>query len=133
MTSLPSIIEQAEEFLRELAADLVAPRPSECLSCYVARMLDDMPCDGSHRHALRYRDALAPRATALLERLSQVGACCCDCELFANGYQLRAEFFPPAGPDDDDRGLVLDELPPCAGVRRGSIRPCRNWVRIYRR
>jgi hypothetical protein len=131
MTSLPSIVEKTEEFLRELAADLVQPRPGECLNCYIARMLDDMPCDGSHRHALRYRDALAPRATALLERLSQVGACCCDCELFANGYQLRADFFADADPDDSD--VVLDELPPCAGVRRGSVRPCRNWVRIYRR
>ena len=127
MTSPPPIVEQAEEFLRELATELVTPRPGECLCCYVARMLDDMPCDGSHRHALRYRDAVAPRATALVERLRQVGACCCDCELFGNGYELRADFFP-----DDDPDAVLDELPTCGGVRRGSIRPCRNWVRIRR-
>lgn len=127
MTSPPPIVEQAEEFLRELATELVAPRPGECLSCYVARMLDDMPCDGSHRHALRYRDAVAPRATALVERLRQVGACCCDCELFLNGYELRAAFFPDGDPD-----AVLDELPTCSGVRRGSIRPCCNWVRIRR-
>lgn len=25
-----------------------------------------------------------------------------------------------------------DRLPPCAEVRRGSVQPCANWVRVRR-
>ena len=35
-----------------------------------------------------YRDRTAPRATALLDRLSGMGACCCDCEMFLNAFAL---------------------------------------------
>jgi hypothetical protein len=136
MTSIPPIINETEGFLRERAAELTTARENECLCCYVARMLDQFPCDGSHRHAFRYRDTMAPRATALAARLSQVGACCCDCELLLNGYQLSASTQPDL---DDDDLLASDEgesgvvpLPPCQGVRRGSVQPCRNWARIRR-
>jgi hypothetical protein len=117
MTFLPSIVEEAEGFLRQRAAALVDPRPNECLCCYLARMLDRYACDGTHRYAVHYRDAMAPRATALTTRLAELGACCCDCELFFNGYELA-----------HDEG----SLPSCLGVRRGSIRPCRRWLRIRR-
>ena len=139
MTSSPPIIDETEGFLRERAAELTSPRENECLCCYVARMLDQFPCDGSHRHAFRYRDAAAPRATALAARLSQVGACCCDCELLLNGYQLSAstQQYPVNEEDEfvasDERESGIDDpLPPCQGVRRGSVRPCRNWARIRR-
>ena len=128
MTSLPPIAREAEALVRQLADDLTRPHEHECLCCYVARMLDQFPCDGSHRHAERYRDAAAPRATALLDRLSRVGACCCDCELFLNGYLPRILV------ESRDLELELDyaDLPACSGVRRGSIRPCSNWVRLRR-
>ena len=122
-----SIVDEAETLVRQLAEHFTQARGDECLCCYVWRMLDDFPCDGSHRHAYRYRDLRAPRATALRERLSRVGACCCDCEIFMNGYTLRA------GQDlleQVDTGLAT--LPPCQGVRRGSVQPCRNWARIRR-
>ena len=133
MESTPLTIDQAEAFLRHLAEELTRPRERECLCCYVARLLDDFPCDGSHRHALRYRDAMAPRATALRDRLSRVGACCCDCELFLNGYLPHPSLWPDRADEDDEDGLAIDQLPACTGVRRGSTQPCRNWVRIRRR
>jgi hypothetical protein len=122
-----SIVDEAESFVRKLAEQVTAPDEGECLCCYVWRMLGEFPCDGTHRHAFRYRDARAPRATALAERLSEVGACCCDCEIFLNGYTLRA--------GDEvlelvDRGLLA--MPGCQGVRRGSVQPCRTWTRLRR-
>ena len=137
--SVPSpIISEAERLVHQLADELTRPREDECLCCYVARQLDEYPCDNTHRHAFRYRDVRAPRATALTQRLRDVGACCCDCELFMNGYVLHARFWTPPGEvDDDGMTLILeakepDQLPPCAGVRRGSVRPCTNWVRPRR-
>jgi hypothetical protein len=125
MTSIPPIVGETERFVRLLAAQLTRPRNKECLCCYVARLLDEYPCDGSLRHAYRYRDAVAPRATALGDRLSRVGGWC-DCEIFLNGYRPRAVL-----PDDDAESGVI-ALPPCQGVRRGSVQPCGNWTRIRR-
>lgn len=139
MTTTPPIIDEAEGLVRELAAELTRVREGECLCCYVARQLDQYPCDGTHRNAVRYRDASAPRATALYGRLSRLGACCCDCELFLNGYEPHAAFWTPEHDvDDDGVTLVIEATPPeqrapCAGVRRGSVRPCSNWVRLRRR
>jgi hypothetical protein len=133
---MPPIVDEAEGFLRQLAGELTRPRENECLCCYVARLLDEFPCDGSHRHAFRYRDTMAPRATALAARLRQLGACCCDCELFLNGYELRSsspDYADNELVDDDDAACGVDALPRCEGVRRGSVQPCRNWVRIRRR
>ena len=139
MTSDTSIADEAERFIRARAEELTRPHDNECLCCYLARMLDQFPCNGSHRHALRFRDLTAPRATAIVERLSRVGGCCCDCEVFLNGYQPRSWSPNPATYDDlsdeeiepeEDEGWTVDSLPPCAGVRRGSVRPCANWVRI---
>ena len=125
MSSTQRIIDDAERYVRELATDLLRPNPGECLCCYVARQLGEFSCNGTHRHAFAYRDAVAPRATALRERLARVGAHCCDCELFENAYapadrRLR----------EQEQGWAPSELPPCAGVRRGSTRPCANWVRV---
>ncbi len=118
MTSIP-IIDESEDFLRRRAAELTQPREDECLCCYVARLLDEFPCDGSVRHALHYRDVVAPLAKDLAARLGRMGGYC-DCELFLNGYQLRG----------GDSEAAFDVLPPCNGVRRGSVQPCGNWVRI---
>lgn len=113
---------EVERELQRLSAELTRPRPAECLLCYVYRMLD-LGCTGL-RWALHYRDACAPRATALPSRLMSRGAGC-DCEIFLNGYQPRDQYkiidevtgdwdFPPA-------------MPPCTGVRKGSTQPCRLW------
>jgi hypothetical protein len=149
MTANPMIVDEAESFLRGRVEELTQLRENECLCCYVARLLDEFPCDGSLRHALKYRDAVAPRATALKERLGRVGGYC-DCEIFLNGYQLQG-----AADDEADVGYYEDTddlinwdaaaqqelpgvdaepepLPPCQGVRRGSVKPCGNWLRIRR-
>jgi hypothetical protein len=63
MTSTPQIVDEAEALLRQLAARLTNPRVSECLCCYVTRLLDEFPCDGTHRLAFHYRDKMAPRPT----------------------------------------------------------------------
>jgi hypothetical protein len=126
MTTTPQIIDEAENLVRRFAAEMTAVRGHECLCCYVARQLDEHSCDGTHRHALRYRDAAAPHASALLERLRRVGACCCDCELFMNGYRLHPRLIPPACDGDAMQEDPRAQLPACAGVRRGSVQPCAN-------
>ena len=118
MTSIP-IIDESEDFLRRRAAELTQPRAGECLCCYADRLLGEFPCDGTLRHALHYRDVVAPLAKGLATRLGRLGGYC-DCELFLNGYQLR-------GADED---VACEVLPPCRGVRSGSVQPCDNWVRI---
>jgi len=135
MTTTRPIVDEAETLVRQLATELTRVREGECLCCYVARQLDECPCDGTHCHSLRYRDAAAPRATALAERLGRRSACCCDCELFLNAYELHSRFWTPEHEADEDGYTVLIEseppelLPACAGVRRGSVSPCANWVR----
>ena len=138
MTTIPTVINEAETLVRQLAAELAQVRKGECLCCYVARQLDEFPCDGTHRYALHFRDSMAPRATALRERLGRLGACCCDCEVFTNAYEPHPRFWAPQREVDEDGLTVIidaappEKLPPCAGVRRGSVRPCTNWARVRR-
>jgi hypothetical protein len=138
MTTTPKIIAEAEDLVRQLAAELTRVRAGECLCCYVARQLDEYPCDGTLRHALRFRDAVAPRATALAKRLGRVGGYC-DCEVFLNGYTPHHRFWTPRREARGDDGFTYivdaqapNPLPPCAGVRRGAVEPCNNWVRLRR-
>jgi hypothetical protein len=103
----------AEGYVSALRKELTAPRDRECLTCYVSRMLGEFGCDTTLRWAGLWRDACAPRATALERRLSRHGGFC-DCEIAFNVY-----------PDQ----MLLPEgqpRPPCRGVsRRGSTAPCR--------
>ncbi len=101
----------AEGYLANLQTTLTAPRDRECLACYVSRVVDEFGCDGSLRWSLHWRDACAPRATALADRLADRGGFC-DCEVLLNVYRDRQP--------EDGRPEA------CAGVsRRGSTRPCR--------
>lgn len=134
-----SITEQAERILHDAASTLITPTAGECLACFVARQLDEFGCDNTHRFAAHYRDSVAPRATALLARLSAMGACCCDCEMFMNTYQPATRFWTQAheSADSDDCDEWADPeppdtMPPCATTRRGSTKPCANWERIFR-
>ena len=124
MTTIPPIVAEAEAFVRDLSEQLLEPWPGECLCCYLARELMTVGCDGTHRHTLRFRDTTAPRATGLVPRLAELGACCCDCEVLINAYELAV---PPRGDED---GYL--ELPPCRLVRGGSTQPCANWMRMRR-
>lgn len=67
-----------EQELRGIAEQLVEPHPSECLLCFMARVVDEFGCDNTLRWAARFRDRRAPRATALEKRLGDVGGFC-DC------------------------------------------------------
>jgi hypothetical protein len=120
-------VNDLERELRSLSAELTSPRARECLVCYLYRMLD-FGCRG-HAFTERYRAEAAPRATALVRRLSRMGACCCECEVFLNAYQPN----PRHVPVDEDGEFVMVPVPECHGVRRGSAQPCCLWLRITRR
>ncbi len=111
------ITQEAEQILHDAATELMTPKADECLTCYVDRQVGEFGCDGTHRFAESYRDQVAPRATALIGRLINMGACCCECEMFLNAYK-----------PDKKPSIMLS----CAGVRRGSTQPCSNWKRISR-
>lgn len=108
------IIDEAEELVRQWADALTAPRPSECLPCYLDRVLREGRCDNTLRWSRAYRDAVAPRATALERRLSQRGGYC-DCEVLLNVYWSKS-----------------DDVIPCRGARSGSTQPCGLWVQHRR-
>ena len=134
-----SITERAERLLHDVASTLMTPTAGECLVCFVARQLDEFGCNGTHRFASHYRDRVAPRATALLARLSAMGACCCDCEMFMNTYEPARRLWTQAYESVDSDGYGAwadaqppDTMPPCATIRQGSTKPCANWVRVSR-
>ena len=105
-----SIADAVELELSRLSRLLTEPGRRECLRCYLLRMLNEFGCDNTHRWTRRWRDARAPRARALIERLQRRGACCCDCEVIFNVF-----------PDYPTASHTL----PCAGVSRaGSTQPC---------
>jgi len=101
------------------------PRPHECVSCFVWRMLDDVGCNATLRWTRHWRDLRAPRATSLEYRLARLGGCC-DCELFLNVWvpvcdtQQRVDSTGRSSPWPGGS---------CAGVRLGSSQPCVCWAR----
>lgn len=109
------LVTEAEQLVHSLATALTEPQPAECLPCYLDRMLRTAPCDGTLRLATRYRDAVAPRATALEKRMYDRGGYC-DCEILWNVYNPKSE-----------------DVSPCPGVPRGSTSPCDLWERPRRR
>ncbi len=91
------------------------PGPRECLACFVERMVEAHGCGNRLQWALLWRDRRAPRATALERRL-QAGGGYCDCEVLANVYARKQEWFGA-------------EPPPCLEVNRaGSSQPCASWT-----
>jgi hypothetical protein len=110
------LCDDLEAELADLALRLTEPGGTECLRCYLLRMIAEFGCDGGFRWAVRWRDVHAARPKGLLRRLAERG-CCCDCEVLLNVYPD----YPPVA-----RPL------PCAGIpQRGSVRPCdlRNLAR----
>ncbi|WP_166971138.1 DUF2695 domain-containing protein [Brevibacterium atlanticum] len=129
---------------------ILAPRPGECLVCYVHRQLSEFGCNGTRRFALTFRDQTAPRATALLDRLSSLGACCCDGQIILDAFTLGPHpWILDPGPFaealgtpirivDVDENMRIEDIDEtqmtvkylcCKIVRRGSTQPCGNWVR----
>ncbi|MGB0099502.1 MAG: DUF2695 domain-containing protein [Nocardioides sp.] len=117
---------EAEHYLRAVVER--EPRESECLVCFVARMVEEFGCDSSLLWATRFRDLRSPTATALEKRYRAM-AVRCDCLVPQKSHQLVRELLV--------RDLHTEELerpaqlPPCAGVRRTSTRPCANWERGF--
>ena len=128
MTAEPELapVLHIERELRHLSVLITQPEPSECLHCYVYRMLE-FGCTGL-RWAKRYRDLRAPRATALERHLMSKGAGC-DCEIFMNGWSLRRTY-QLWNPESEEYEYP-EELPACEGVRLGSIQPCGLWTAHY--
>jgi hypothetical protein len=124
-----SLVDEAEEQVREHAEELTTPGHVECLGCYVARMLDAFGCDETLRWALRFRDVRSPRADGLERRLGAMGGFC-DCEIFLNGISLARHVM--VRDIDTDELEAPEVLPDCAGVHTTSTRPCSNWVRLSR-
>lgn len=156
----PPITTEAETFVRSLLDDWLAPHPHECLACYLDRAVDAFGCGGDLRLAQHYRDLLAPRATALEQRL-EAGGGYCDCEVLMNAVEPARRLWEspprmlpvaPTATDDDGDDEALGEdvdwcddeyddapeleppltMPPCTGVRRGSTQPCDNWELRWR-
>ncbi len=104
-------VRTAEHHVGELGEQWTAPLDRECLPCYLGRMLADYGCDNTVRWARRWRDACAPRATALERHWARHGGAC-DCA-------IAIKVYPETLLAGDD------PVPPCSGVsRRGSTRPC---------
>lgn len=108
------IVDEAEDLVRTLAAEITRPRLDECLACYLDRMLRDACCDHTLRWSSHYRDVLAPRGTALERQLADHGGYC-DCEVLMNVYWS-----------------ISDDILPCRGPARGSTKPCALWKRHRR-
>lgn len=98
-----------------------APRPQECLPCYLLRMAA-YGC-GRHRFTRHYQRLAAPQSTGLLKRLARSGGCCCECEVLWNVYAPNPVFVEM---DEDD--LLVGPFPTCRTVRTGSTRPCPLWL-----
>jgi hypothetical protein len=80
-----NIADAVEAELKALAGLLTEPAERECLRCFVVRMMYEFGCDGTHRWTVRWRDARAAQATALLSRLQELGGFC-DCEVVLNVF-----------------------------------------------
>lgn len=103
------ISQAVETELADLAERLTAPGRTECLRCFLLRMITEFGCDGTYRWTIRWRDIRAAQPGGLLGQLARRGGCC-DCEVLMNVY-----------PDYPPVSVPL----PCAGVPRpGSSRPC---------
>ena len=102
------------------ADGLPLPDATECVLCYVARLLPSHGCDTTLRLVRRWRDARLPRAIGLERRFEARGGFC-DCEVFMNGWTMQAAV------DDDEWDDERRPLPPCPGVSPRSSQPCDLW------
>jgi len=126
-------LSNVESELADIERRLTAPGPSECLRCYLLRMITEFGCDGTYRWTICWRDVCAgqpggqpadqpdrrpadqpgrqpdKQALTFLRRLADSGGFC-DCEVLLNVYPD----YPPG-----------DAVLPCAGLPRpGTSRPC---------
>ena len=123
----PNIDESAEDdvdrrFL-QLTNSLAAPRPNECLVCFLVLVVPMLEPAGFAMTS-RFRDTNAPRATSLGARLSQLG-------IYGDAQLLQAGVVGNLAVWEVERCPDCDipmEAPHCFGVRRGSTQPCDLWI-----
>ncbi len=106
-----------------------APRPGECVICFVRRMVAARGCTGALPWVERWRLARARRATALVDRLRRRGAAC-DCAVVGGLWTISAALWVP----DPLTGELTEptEVPDCPGVRPNSTQACELWVDLHR-
>ncbi|MGO2079664.1 DUF2695 domain-containing protein [Glutamicibacter arilaitensis] len=95
------------------------PVEHECLACYLLRAVCAQGCDGTQLFLLAYRDANAPRATAVARKMQLLGGYC-DCEILANAIRPITR--------EANQAVENDEELVCKGVRRGTTQPCEHWL-----
>ncbi|WP_417366530.1 DUF2695 domain-containing protein [Glutamicibacter arilaitensis] len=98
---------------------VLEPVEHECLACYLLRAVCVQGCDGTQLFLLAYRDASAPRATAVARKMQLLGGYC-DCEILANAIRPITR--------EANQAVETDEELVCKGVRRGTIQPCEHWL-----
>ena len=118
-----------QQYVSEVATQLLASPKPECVLCYVVRMLEQFHCDTSLRFATGWRDQRVPAATGLERRLGNRGGFC-DCEIFLNGWAL-ADQYCVVDPQTGDLEPP-EPMPACRGVGPRSSQPCALWVPIRR-
>ena len=66
-----------------ISLDRRAPRPSECLYCYLSRTMETFGCDNTLKLTNRWIGA-QPRSHRWVVRWSETQGATCDCEVIAN-------------------------------------------------
>lgn len=122
-------VDQFEGELLELSELLTTPKGSECLFCFVYRMVNLHDCNGKLRWAARWRDLRAPRATGLERRLGARGGYC-DCEIFMNGWSPSETITTRDSETEEE--IWPDPMPLCPGVRPRSSQSCSLWEPMSR-
>ncbi|ROR90760.1 DUF2695 domain-containing protein [Nocardioides aurantiacus] len=108
------------------AQHVLDPQEGECVLCFAARAVAGLGCDGTPRWLERFVHVRVPPATGAVRRLSAAGEC--DCVVTGVRWTLvREQLVRDVHTDELSRP---DRMPPCAGVRRTSGRPCRHWQRV---
>lgn len=69
-----------------ISIDQRLPRPSECLYCYLLRMIETFGCDHSMKLTQRWIDA-QPRSARWVLRWAQAQGGDCDCEVVFNTFR----------------------------------------------
>jgi hypothetical protein len=100
MSTGMSLGDEAEQYLRSLAAEPASPHPGECLRCYVRRMVSRHGCDNGLRWVRRWQGAAAQPHPGLIRRLERQGGYC-DCARWCSTCSARTcprprRRFPPA-------------------------------------
>ena len=79
-----TVADRAEQYLKQLDARGEGPHASECLRCYVDRMVAKHGCDNSTRFTAQWLEAVAmPGRRKLLRWFESIGGYC-DCEVVMN-------------------------------------------------